>query len=348
MPRIELPITRYYGSKRKLVDKIWTVLENLNIEFDTVLDLFGGSATFSYYAKACGKSVSYNDIFKYNYFIGKALIETDECVLSSKEIADLLNPIPGFEYKKTISEHYKDIYFTDYENYLIDIVVQNIQLLDNEYKKASAYYVLFQTCLIKRPFNIFHRKNLSLRTNHVKSNFGNKKTWEKSFDELFYRFSTELETYQFRNNRINLSINSSALNCNVRADLVYIDPPYFNEKGSHVSYHSRYHFLEGLANYNEIDKSISVNKSNKEILINKSNEFEIKENFCDDLSRLVEIHRNSIIVISYRNHGIPTISQILDIVSNYKVNVSIHDLGDYFYALNRNNMGKKEYLIIGY
>ena len=40
---MKLPVTRYYGSKRKLVDKIWAILEQEGVEFDSFLDLFGGT-----------------------------------------------------------------------------------------------------------------------------------------------------------------------------------------------------------------------------------------------------------------------------------------------------------------
>ena len=197
MQRIELPVTRYYGSKRKLVQKIWTVFEDLNLDFNSVLDVFGGSAIFSYYAKTKNKSVIYNDIFRFNYLIGKALIENKITQITQSQIVDLLKQNKIEKYRHIIFDNYKDIYFTDEENNLIDIVIQNIEKIEDEHDKASAYYVLFQTCLIKRPFNIFHRKNLSLRINHVNSNFGNKKTWEKTFEELFVKFHSELKQFQF-------------------------------------------------------------------------------------------------------------------------------------------------------
>jgi len=40
---MNLPSTRYYGSKRKLVGNIWNALESKHVEFDSVLDLFGGT-----------------------------------------------------------------------------------------------------------------------------------------------------------------------------------------------------------------------------------------------------------------------------------------------------------------
>ena len=38
-----LPTTRYYGSKRKVVEKIWTALQKNHIDFNSILDLFGGT-----------------------------------------------------------------------------------------------------------------------------------------------------------------------------------------------------------------------------------------------------------------------------------------------------------------
>lgn len=346
----KLPVTRYYGSKRKLVKKIWEVFDELDIQFESILDVFGGSGIFSYYSKCNDKNVTYNDIFKFNYYIGKALIENSSTSIDPDRILSLLYERKGFIYRNTIEDNYRDIYFLDDENHMIDIVVQNIDLeFDDEFEKASAYYVLFQTCLIKRPFNLFHRKNLSLRTNHTTSNFGNKVTWEKSFHELFIQFSNELKEVQFNNNKINNVTNYSALNCNTESDLVYIDPPYFNSNGSHVSYHSRYHFLEGLANYNDLDHFISLEKNNREIQINHSKEFESKLNFCNDMRELLSKHLNSIIVISYRDMGYPSIEEIKNILSEFKLEKNIHvvNLGEYSYALNRSRIKANEYLIIG-
>ena len=40
---MDLPSTRYYGSKRKLVDNIWLALDEHHLEYESVLDLFGGT-----------------------------------------------------------------------------------------------------------------------------------------------------------------------------------------------------------------------------------------------------------------------------------------------------------------
>lgn len=349
MSKIKLPVTRYYGSKRKLIERIWNEIENLGLEFNSVLDIFGGTATFSYYSKLKGKRVIYNDIFIFNTYIGRKLIEHTSNELSYQEAISLLDPTPGRVYRSVIQDTFEGIYFTKEENAQIDIFIQNANYLTNENKKLSAYYLIFQACIIKRPYNLFHRNNLSMRINYTGGNFGNKKTWERTFEELFSRFIIELDEFTFDNGQENVSVNSSALKCLETADLIYIDPPYFSDKGSHTTYHSKYHFLEGLANYDNIDDNIDFLKKNREILINKSDEFEKESTFLAQLEELILKHQNSIIVISYRNNGKPSIQAITELMMRCKPNNQVYtlDLGMYGYALNKTNPVNNEFLIIG-
>lgn len=342
----KLPVTRYYGSKRKLIKTIWQELEGLDIQFESVLDIFGGSGSFGFYAKTKGRKVIYNDIFLFNSLIGKALIESKTNKLTNRDIDSLFKKKEGLLYKDYIERYFQGIYYTDDENREIDIIIQNIQKLPIS-KRNSAYYLLFQACLMKRPYNLFHRKNLNLRTNFQGGNFGNKITWERPFSELFLRFNEELSTIIFDNEQDNISVNHSALKCPYSADLVYIDPPYFRAK-DHVTYHSKYHFLEGLAHYSQIPDAIDFSKKNHEISINKSTEFEDRKEFKNDLGRLINKHKNSIIVVSYRSNGIPTIDEIVALIREVKKDIRLINLGKYDYALTRNNSDNEEILIIGY
>ncbi len=185
-----------------------------------------------------------------------------------------------------------------------------------------------------------------MRLNYTTGNFGNKQTWERSFEELFIRFIKELNQVCFNNGRINTAHNFSALNCPLVADLVYIDPPYFKKESS-TSYHSKYHFLEGLVNYYDIPENINFNKNNREIVINASREFEDKNNFLNDLRILINNHINSHIVISYRNNGIPSTEEISELLREFNVfEVLEYNLGKYNYALNKNNNLNQEVLFI--
>lgn len=346
MKKNNLPVTRYYGSKRKIINKIWEYIELENLQFNSVLDLFGGTGTFAYKAKLEGKLVYYNDIFKFNSIIGKTLIQNNTYKIKDKEIEFVLTKDPKYKYNYYISENFEGIYYLDNENQQIDIMVQNINRLKNNYAKYIAFYSLFQICLIKRPFNTFHRKNLNLRTNDVKRKFGNKITWEKDIAETFKFFCQEANNYIINNKQNNFSYNSSALKCSVKADLIYIDPPYVSEKGSHVNYHSRYHFLEALINYDTFIDKINYDKLNHEVQINKSLEFESKLTITKDIKKLIKKYNNKIIVFSYRNKGIPSIKELKTIFLDNNMDCKIHLIKTHSYALNSTNKALGEYVFI--
>jgi adenine-specific DNA-methyltransferase len=344
---ILLPKTRYYGSKRKLVTQIWNALEDNHIRFDSMLDLFGGTGIVSYFMAQHGKHVIYNDILSFNCEIAKALLCTNKGAFLEDDAINLLKRDPNRHYKNIITEYFYDIYFTNEENSQIDTVIQNIPYLELD-KQASAYYILFQSCMIKRPFNIFHRRNLNLRTNFTKAKFGNKVTWDQPFYDLFIKFTKELNLYQFDNSkRIEIS-NTSALKCEKHADLIYIDTPYFSKNNSgNITYHNRYHFLEGLMHYEEIPSIINLNKVNKEMSIGKNLEFENRANFLTELDQLINYHKDSVIAISYTTEGYPSIEKIQDVVQKYKRAVVVCHLGKHSFALNRNNASREEVLILG-
>lgn len=342
-----LPVTRYYGSKRKLVEKIWDVLQERHVEFDSFLDVFGGTGIMSYNMARRGKGVTYNDIFAFNCKIAEALLTTPRGTLSSQEALALLNPVDGREYHHYIEDIFSGIYYTDEEDRTIDTVAQNIMHLPQP-QQASAYYVLFQSCLIKRPFNLFHRRNLNLRVNHVESSFGNYVTWEKSFEILFKQFTDELNRFQFEQVPNVAIVNHSALECPNVADLVYIDTPYFNMKSGAVSYHARYHFLEGLVFYNDIPTHVNYDKVNREIQIHKSAEFENRTNYLHDLNELLGHYPDSTIVMSYTSEGYPSIEELEAQLRRHKQHVELIYFGKYNFALNRSNQNRQEVLFVAY
>lgn len=340
-----LPTTRYYGSKRKLIKWIWESIQEENLEFNSVLDLFGGSGIFSYVAKKNCKKVSYNDLFLFNYHIGKALIQNNTIRLDKKDIFKVLEKQPDLIYKTKIQDLYKDIYYTDEENKQLDIIIQNILNIPNETKRSLLYYILIQSCIMKRPYNLFHRKNLYIRLDDVKRSFGNKTTWETPFEDLFFRLADELNSLIFTNNKNNTCFNSSALDLNIKADLVYIDPPYINNNLGQLPYHSRYHFLEALVNYETFDSYINYSTKHLKVNINNNKDFESRTTFFNNLKILFEKYSNSHIVFSYRLNGIPSINDIESYLLKEKKDFIIKKY-KYSYALHKNNDLQEEVLFI--
>jgi len=228
---LNLPTTRYQGSKRKLINWIWSHIKDLS--FNSFLDAFGGTEIVGYRMKIEGKEVIYNDILKSDFLIGKSMVENNKVVLDEDDIEFLLNLHKTIDYKTVIQDNFKDIYFLDEENKWLDMIIQNIYHMKNEYKQALAFNSLFQSCIIKRPFNLFHRKNLYMRTDEdVDRSFGNKVTWDTPFKEHFLNFVSEINRCVFDNCKSNRAINLDVFEVKDwdQYDMVYIDTPYTRER----------------------------------------------------------------------------------------------------------------------
>lgn len=336
------PSTRFQGSKLKILDWIWEGIKDL--KFQTTLDAFGGTGSVAYMLKEKGKLVTYNDILKFNYFIGLALIENEEVMISKDDINFLLTKHKGILYPSFIADTFKDIYFTDEENSWIDTIVTNINTLSDNYKRGLAYFALFQACMVKRPFNLFHRKNLYLRFAEVKREFGNKATWDTYFEVHFRKFIEEANNAVFSNGQKNRALNLNIFDVQGDFDLVYIDTPYISRKGVGTDYHSFYHFLEGLVNYENWPEMIDY-KSRHLRLKSKPSVWSDKKKIHSAFDRLFEKFQGSILVVSYRSDGIPSLEELEQLLRKYKKNVHEIKRKDYKYALSAN--GVEEVILIG-
>lgn len=348
--RSMLPSTRYQGSKRQISPWIYENLRKL--DFDTVLDGFGGTGSVSYLFKRMGKKVTFNDALLSNYQAGIALIENDRVNLNRNDIKYLLHE-NGFDYHTFIQENFGEIYYLDEENKWLDTVIHNIYMLSEKYdgnllrkKQAIAFHILFQACLVKRPYNLFHRKNLYMRLADVKRSFGNKKTWDTPFDKLFIKFTNEISNKIFSNKHRNVAKCKNILEINGgRYDLVYLDPPYIRSKQhTPVDYHDLYHFLEGIMDYYCWGEKINYTKKNKPLIKNK--QFWDKDSVVTNFDNIFNNFQDSIIVLSYGVPGYPSIETIKELLYSYKNKVKIKKKA-YTYKLNHSGKnGNKLYEVL--
>jgi len=193
----EFPSTRYQGSKAKLVEWIWGQMASL--DFRTCLDAFGGTGAVAYRFKQAGKQIAYNDLLRFNYSAGLALVENSHTVLSADDVNWLMTRQLDQVYPTLVQDNFADIYFTHEENAWLDQTITNIRRLTDPYQFAIAFFALCQACIIKRPYNLFHRKNLYIRLAEVNRSFGNKTTWDKPFEEWFRVFVEEADRAVFDN-----------------------------------------------------------------------------------------------------------------------------------------------------
>ena len=229
------PPTRFMGSKSKMLSEIWSVASQFKV--NTVVDLFSGSGIVGYMFKAQGKTVVSNDYMAMSATFTKAMVENNFVILPLEEAKELL--ITHKESDHFVASTFKDLYYTDEENDLIDTLRTNIAAIKDQYKHAIAMTALIRACTKKRPRGIFTYTG-------QRYNDG-RKDLQKTFAQQFLEAVEAVNNAVFDNGQINRSRQGDAMDLKVeQADLVYIDPPYYSPLSDN-EYVRRYHFVEGLA-----------------------------------------------------------------------------------------------------
>ena len=250
VPTAEFPKTRYQGSKRRLLDDLQRTFAS--ISGHTAVDLYAGTSTVSVLLQRMGWKVTANDFLLYNNASARALLGGSAKSLSveqaSKELHWLLHEAP-IRSDPLVAEVYEGIFFPRDENLQIDRFCQNLDQIQDGLRD-SYIYAVGQSLLMKRPYNLFHRANLEMRTREVKRSFGNAVTWNtptfKHASKILHHlidFSKVTPDTLFSvtgHNTMDLSGLTASF------DLVYLDPPYLNAAGKGVDYCQFYHFLDGF------------------------------------------------------------------------------------------------------
>jgi DNA adenine methylase len=335
----KFPSTRFMGSKQNLIDHIWGVASQF--EFNSVLDLFSGSGVVSYMFKTQNKQVFSNDYMAFCANFAKALVENSEITLNDKDLQLLFDPETPKDY--FVSNTFKDLYFSDEDNNFIDLIRANLSRLKNKYKKAIAISALVRACLKKRPRGIFTytgfryddgRRDLTL-----------------SLQEQFIEAIQTINQAIFDNGKENKSRHGDAMNCRKKADLVYIDPPYYSPLSDN-EYVRRYHFVEGLAcDWKGVEMQWHT-KTKK--FKSYPTPFSSQKGAFEAFDILFRRYKNSILIVSYSSNSLPTKDEMLSLISKYKKNVDVvaidhrYSFGNQGHKVNDNNNHVKEYLFVGY
>lgn len=119
--------SNYVGSKRRLLPKLWDVLEN-HTECETVLDAFSGSGIVSLMLKHMGKNVITNDLLTSSAITAISMLENEDVPLTKKDIKFLCNNEPD-SYGTFVLDNYKDKTFTEGECIFLDKYRRNVEIL---------------------------------------------------------------------------------------------------------------------------------------------------------------------------------------------------------------------------
>jgi DNA adenine methylase len=333
------PGTRFMGSKYKVLPFLWDSIKDL--QFESVLDSFSGSACVSYMFKQYGKKVYSNDFMHFSYHLANALIENPSKKILTHEVEFLIQPNPN---KNTfISDTFRGLYFTDEENEFLDNVRANIELMNCNYKKSLALAALSRACLKKRPRGIF-----TYTGNRYDDGRADLKI---SLRQHFIDNINSFNNAVFDNGVENKAFNCDVFDLDIEADLVYLDPPYYT-KASDNDYTRRYHFVEGLVREwkgLEILQNTTTKKFKR-----YDTPFLHREEIEDAFRRMLAKFSKSIIVISYSSNSLPDKASIFDMLKEIKGTVRVHEVEHlYSFGNHGNKVGQnanrvQEYIFVAY
>lgn len=333
------PATRFMGSKQSLVKDIWSVASTF--KFETVLDLFSGSSVVSYMFKTQNKQVFSNDYMAFSSCFAKAMIENNQYRLTDDDLNMLCAPNPNSD--GFVTETFRDLYFSEEDNIFIDTVRANIRLLKNEYKRAIAQSALVRACLKKRPRGIFTytgyryddgRRDLLL-----------------SLEEQFIEAILQINSSVFDNGKPNKARHGDAMDARFKADMVYIDPPYYSPLSDN-EYVRRYHFIEGLV---RDWKGVEMQWHTKTKKFKSyPTPFSSEKGAYDAFNQLFKRHKESILIVSYSSNSLPTKDDMLKLMAKYKAHVEVievdhrYSFGNQGHKVGDNKNEVKEYLFVGF
>lgn len=298
-----------------------------------------------------GKTVSANDYLEFNSMTARMFLQARAVDFDEEEFVKNLDYLlnRGAVSRWLVTESYDGVFFLEEENRQIDRFCQLLNGFSiSEVKKNVLRYCVGQALLMKRPYNLFHRANLQMRTKNVERSFGNAKTWETGIEVHALKIFRELARFPFpKGDAINhFAFNQNTLDLSVlpeSVDLVYLDPPYLNSKGVGLKYSDFYHFLDGLCDY---EKFMSRNMSVAHMpIVSGESAWTTRSGAVDEIARIVERWKKSTLVVSYRNDGVPTESEMLELLSAGGRKVDLHAEVSYKYALSHSGATKEQIII---
>ena len=234
LENIEYPKWHFIGSKHS----IWPwISKNIDFNYTTVLDLFGGTGVISHGFRLLEKKVFYNDFLIHLQFIASGLLQSDYThYIDDNTLQSILNSSESKSTNHFFKDNFSNIYFFPDEAIWIDQVYTNIQSNSiDQIQKYILFFALTQAILKKRPFHTFHGSFLNLRLKKRQE----PQTWDLDMNVTFKQTINSVNTYlqqlpqQLEKVKISgyqASKTKPEMITNHQIDLVYLDPPFISNK----------------------------------------------------------------------------------------------------------------------
>lgn len=332
----KLPKTQYLGSKERLVNWIY---ENAPKNIETVLDAFSGTSVVGYIFKSKGRRVIGNDFLKFNFHIGKAVIENKGQTLDENNLQILFrkNGNAG----TLIEDVFTGVFFEREQAQFLDNFRANVDLIENDIKKSLALAVMSRA--LTRKILLGHFAHLSaLRYSKDPLRIKRNPTIARPLKDLFLELVDEYNNAVFDNGKDNefyCEDTTQLIKKLDDVDLVYFDPPYC---GCHPDYQAFYHFLETFVEYWKDKKFVNGTKS---YFPKKDSGFVQKSEIIDSFTKLFKASSHiPHWLISYNSKSYPEKNTMIDLIMKHKqVKVYEYEYQNH-YGGKGSRKGTREYL----
>lgn len=296
MRKLEINNRRFLGSKYKLLNFIEdTVNENCK-DVKSVVDVFAGTGVVGSLFLKNGKEVYFNDYLKSNCYSYKAFYEPKK--INIKKIENIINKYNQAEIDEEnyFSENFSDTYFSSKDCKKIGFIREDIE---NRFRQKE---------INEREKSVLIA-SLIYSMDRVANTVGHYDAYRKikNIEDKFFMYMLDVTEKGEKKSHIS-NLDANEFIKTVKADLVYIDPPYNSRQ-----YCDAYHLLENIAEWNK-PKVYGIAK--------KMDRTKLKSRYCTN--RAVEAFEELIkncncryILVSYNNTGDK---------SNSRSNAKISDL----------------------
>ena len=310
-------VTRYMGAKYKLLDFIVPHIHKNMKPGATFIDLMAGTHSIAYAVKQDFNTVS-NDIQRYSFIFGKALIENNQISrVDERYESDFSDLNLETEKDSWLTLNYKDTYFSENQLCEISAIRKRIATLNNEHLEAiylSALSYAMSLCQSSTGHFAQYLPMGNPRTEYLRA---------MSISDSFFSKCAELEIALSDKTSNVFNIESSSFlkspeleSLAPAGSLVYLDPPY-----SPAQYSRYYHLLGTVVNNDQPNIAFKG--------LYRDDRFQ--SGFCSPRSAKNEFQtviaesakRDWSLLISYANSGVVDIAVIIELASLYYGNVEL-------------------------
>lgn len=300
---------KYIGNKTRLLEFIDSSMASAGISFTGVFaDLFSGTASVGKHFKDKGFQVISNDLMTYSYYAQYVFIKINEMPSFSKisptgikgalDQLNALEPKEGYVFENYApSGKYHRQYFSDDNAKKIDAIRNQIELWHIEgLLSEDEYAVLLYSLIDSADF-----------VANISGTYG---AYLKIWRSIALKPLT-LKVPEITNNGKHNEIyqeDANILAGNIRADVVYLDPPYNSRQ-----YAPNFHVLESLAVW---DKQALTGKTGQRDYSSKKSLYCQKTTAKSAFADLVSKLNTNYIVLSYNNEGIIPSEKIIEILKS--------------------------------